>query len=146
VKPTNTTGLLLLALAAAPSAAAADVGQVTFEITNLRRPRGVVQAALFNSPQGFPDGNHAFRYMKLDVEDRAARGTFLGLPPGEYAILVFHDEDEDGELDRNFLGIPREGYGASRNSLPSFSAPKFKGNRFALAAGESKLVQMRLRY
>lgn len=50
----------------------------------------------------------------------------LLLPPGRYALLVFHDEDGNGELARNFLGLPREPTGLSNNVRPRFGPPRFK--------------------
>jgi uncharacterized protein (DUF2141 family) len=127
-------------------ARADTLGDISLEVVGLRSDGGEVLAALFNSPEGFPDGRYAFRYAKIVPQGRVARTTFPRVPSGEYAIAIIHDEDRDGRLGTNFLGIPTEGYGASRNNLPRFSAPKWKGNRFALGAGEVKQVQIRVRY
>jgi uncharacterized protein (DUF2141 family) len=134
------------ALTAGAHAGADTLGDVDLEIVGLRNTKGVVLAGLYNSARGFGDGRHAFRYARAPVTGRTVRVSFPRLPPGEHAILVIHDEDDDGTLDTNWLGIPSEGYGASRNDLPTFSAPKWKDNRFPLAAGELKRVQIRIKY
>jgi uncharacterized protein (DUF2141 family) len=141
----TTVAALLLALAA-PPARADGVGEVALEVGSLRNRRGELLVAVFRSPEGFPDGRHAFRQARIPASAASLRHGFPGLPPGEYAILVIHDEDRDGALDTSFLGIPTEGYGASRNQLPRFGAPTWTKNRFTVAAGHVTPVTIRLRY
>jgi uncharacterized protein (DUF2141 family) len=146
-KSTMVAAALLIALTAAPAPAPADgVGEVALEVGQLRNRRGELLVAVFRSPEGFPDGRHAFRQARIPASAPSLRHGFPGLPPGEYAILVIHDEDRDGGLDTSFLGIPTEGYGASRNHLPRFGAPTWTKNRFTVAAGQVTPVTIRLRY
>ena len=53
--------------------------------------------------------------MRMASPGNSAICQFNDIPPGTYAIAVFHDENANGKLDKNFLGIPCEGYGASNN-------------------------------
>ena len=53
------------------------------------------------------------------------RVTFKSLSPGNYAIAVLHDENNDRQANRNFLGLPTEGFGFSRNPAIGVSAPGF---------------------
>lgn len=57
----------------------------------------------------------------------------LLLPPGEYALSVFQDVDDDGKLARNFLGIPKEPAGLSNNVRPMFGPPRYKNASFTIA-------------
>jgi uncharacterized protein (DUF2141 family) len=59
--------------------------------------------------------------------------------------MVFHDENNNNKMDKNFLGIPKEGYGASKNKLPFASAPTFNDNMFMLKDGATGNVLIRLR-
>ena len=52
--------------------------------------------------------------------------SFAELAEGKYAVAVFHDENKNGILDKNYLGIPTEAYGFSNNARRTFSAPSFK--------------------
>ena len=52
--------------------------------------------------------------------------TFPELEEGKYAVAVFHDENKNGKLDKNYLGIPTEVYGFSNNARRTFSAPSFE--------------------
>jgi uncharacterized protein (DUF2141 family) len=65
----------------------------------------------------------------------------LDLPPGEYALSVFQDLENDGKLARNFIGIPREPAGLSNNLRPKFGPPRFKDAKFTVgdAAVEQRI-------
>ncbi len=67
------------------------------------------------------------------------------VPAGPFAIAVFHDEDLDQELDRNFLGIPREDYGFSRDARGRFGPPSFDDARLELGAGETMQLAIEVR-
>ena len=64
---------------------------------------------------------------------------FPGLNTGTYAISVFHDENSNGKLDTNFMGIPREGVGASNNAKGHFGPPKFDAAAFQYSVGRIDL-------
>ena len=59
---------------------------------------------------------------------------FSGLPSGNYAIALIHDENGNNKLD-TFMGIPREGFGFSRNPAIRFGPPKFASANFAVTSG-----------
>ena len=61
------------------------------------------------------------------------------LPPGEYALSIFYDKNDNGELDTNFIGIPKEPVALSNNARPSFGPPKYKDAVFTL--GDETVVQ-----
>lgn len=48
------------------------------------------------------------------------------VPPGTWAVLAYHDENGNRELDRNFIGIPKEDYGFSRDAAGRFGPPAFE--------------------
>jgi uncharacterized protein (DUF2141 family) len=64
---------------------------------------------------------------------------FAGVAPGPYAVSVVHDENSNGRLDTNFIGIPREGAGASNNAKGHFGPPKFDAASFRYAGGQLEL-------
>ena len=57
------------------------------------------------------------------------------VPPGTWAVLAYHDENGNRELDRNFIGIPKENYGFSRNAPSRFGPPKFDDAAIELREG-----------
>jgi uncharacterized protein (DUF2141 family) len=68
--------------------------------------------------------------MMIKIRDTKARCDFLDIPPGTYALAVIHDENMDGELRTNWLGVPKEGYGFSNDAKASMSAPSFEAASF----------------
>lgn len=65
---------------------------------------------------------------------------FLQLPSGRYAVIVFHDENDNGLLDTDFLGIPTEGYGFSNNAMGVFGPPSFAAVAVTLAGANVSIV------
>jgi uncharacterized protein (DUF2141 family) len=54
------------------------------------------------------------------IQERVSKGSYqrsFDIPPGTYAVKFHIDENENGKLDTNFLGIPKEQYGISNNIL-----------------------------
>jgi uncharacterized protein (DUF2141 family) len=102
------------------------------KILNIKNSTGAVACALFEAPEGFPDEylKFATNIMVIRVRDKQALCYFESIPPGTYALGVIHDENLNGKLDTNWLGIPTEGYGFSKDAKallgpPSFSAASF---------------------
>lgn len=71
--------------------------------------------------------------------------AFENLPLGSYAVSVFHDANGDGEFNRNFVGMPAEGFGFSRNPAALTGPPKFR-DAVVLVAGEVTTIEIVLNY
>ncbi len=101
-------------------------------ILDIRNSTGTVACALFGDPEGFPEEflRYATNIMAIKVQDTKARCDFLDIPPGRYALAVIHDENVNGKLDTNWLGIPKEGYGFSNGARASMGAPSFDAASF----------------
>ena len=65
---------------------------------------------------------------------------------GEFAVSMFHDENANYTLDRNFLGVPKEGWGTSRDAKANFGPPSYSDARVMLKPGERKQVVVHVRY
>jgi uncharacterized protein (DUF2141 family) len=130
-----------LALSSALLIGAAEPGAVELELAGLRSAKGVVQVCLTRDSARFPEcGPKALR----TVPAAQTRLSFDGLPSGAYAVALFHDENGNGRLD-TVIGIPREGFGFSRNPPVRFGAPSFGAARFTVAAGETE-QRVKLKY
>ena len=75
----------------------------------------------------------------------AAEACFALSAPGDYALAVYHDENNDRDFNRTALGLPAEGYGFSNDAPATLGLPDFDQVRFTLPPGESR-VTIRLRY
>jgi len=141
------TGLEILALAGTflfvSSVALAKAPQenlIHAEILGMRNDKGQVVCALFSSASDFPKKtDKAVAHSASAITNRHAVCEFSGVAPGNYAISVFHDENSNGKLDTNFMGIPREGVGASNDTKGHFGPPKFDAAAFRFAGGRLEL-------
>lgn len=122
-----------LAFANLSPAAAEDCAGIHVRILDIRNSAGTIACALFESPAGFPIEflHSATNVMVIKVRKTQARCDFEDIPPGTYALAVIHDENMNGKLDTNALGIPTEGYGFSNDARAWFGAPSFSAASFA---------------
>ncbi len=112
-------------------------------VTGVRNAKGVIQLAICPPGVGFPDcKDKAVRTAKLTIQNGVARASFAGLPAGTYGVSVFHDANANGKLD-TFAGIPKEGYGFSRN--PGFAprAPRFAEVQIDVTGAASTTIKLR---
>lgn len=102
------------------------------KILDIKNSTGGVACALFESSEGFPNEYMRFatNIMVIKVRDRQARCDFEDIPPGTYALAVVHDENMNGKLDVNWMGIPKEGYGFSNDAKALLGAPSFSAASF----------------
>ena len=79
------------------------------------------------------------------MTDTEMRVTFSDIKPGNYAVSVFHDENQNKDLDQGMLGKPKEGYGFSNNVMGLIGPPSFKKARFYVPDGKSSIA-IKLKY
>ncbi|GIV39066.1 MAG: hypothetical protein KatS3mg033_0866 [Thermonema sp.] len=140
--------LFFLMMGNAQESPAQNRGNLHIEITNLRNHRGHVLVSLFaeEGKKGFPDEPaQAYRKAKVPIENLKAVVHFENLPHGTYAVAVLHDENDNGKMDKNFLGIPTEGFAFSNNVRPVFGPPSFHKAAFELNR-RSKTLLIKMLY
>ena len=114
--------------------------RIQVEITGLRNDQGKVLCSIYSSSEGFPKkAEKAIARTSSEISERRAVCQFTGLSPGTYAVSVFHDENSNGKVDTKFMGIPREGVGASNNAKGHFGPPKFEAAAFPYRGGRLDL-------
>lgn len=112
-------------------------------ISGARSGRGVIRLAICPQGAGFPDcGARAARTATLPVTRDGAHAAFADLPPGRYAVSVYHDANGNGRLD-TVAGIPREGFGFSRNPPLRPRAPRFAEAEILIPATASTAITLR---
>lgn len=120
-------------------------GKVRVTVTGFENDEGQVLIALFLSESGWPDDEAlAFAATVLPIRNRQAFAEFKDVPAGPFAISVFHDEDQDRELDTGVFGIPTEDYGFSRNARDTFGPPSFDDARLEVGAAESMSIAIQV--
>jgi uncharacterized protein (DUF2141 family) len=113
-------------------------GTVSIVIVGARNAHGTIRACITRNPAHFPDCSRDPATFSRTVKASAATSEFSEMPSGDYAVAVFHDENDNGKLD-TFLGIPKEGFGFSRNPKNIFGAPRFEQVDIRITPGFSRL-------
>ena len=122
-------GAALILVAMLP--AASQPARLELGLQGLRSDRGVVRICLTRAPDHFPDCQSDPAARRATVRAGDPVPHFDGLPSGDYAVALFHDENDNGRLDR-IAGIPTEGVGFSNNPRLLFGPPRFTEARFAV--------------
>lgn len=110
------------------AAAAPQTCTLRIHVDGFRNTRGNLGTAIFASAEGWPeDMSKSFRYgpAPIDKATRTAEADWE-LPSGTYGVEAIHDENSNARLDRNFLGIPKEGFGFANNPHVSFGPAPFR--------------------
>jgi uncharacterized protein (DUF2141 family) len=110
----------------------AEVGTVIVRITGFASDEGDCWFALDNSMEVYESEDSVFIGKILPIINSEVLLTIDSLKYGSYAIKVFHDENINGELDSNFLGIPTEDYGFSNDASGWFGPPRWEKAMFLL--------------
>lgn len=133
------TLLLAVPLIGATPLAALDVA-----VENMRSARGLIRVCLTADPDNFPNCIDDRDAMKRTIPAGQHALHFGALPRGDYAVAVIHDENGNAKLD-TFMGIPKEGFGFSRNPPIRFGPPRFTAARFRIDS-DAEAQQIRMRY
>ncbi|MEQ8580032.1 MAG: DUF2141 domain-containing protein [Balneola sp.] len=107
-----------------------DVTEFRLYIEGIEELKGEIRIAMFDSKEKYTkDPIHA---IVLPVDSTTIIWTQEMLPYGEYAIAVYHDKNENGKIDTNFLGIPKEEYGFSNNARGRFGPASWEDSKFII--------------
>lgn len=118
-----------------PASATQDENTLIVNATGFAHARGHAIAKLFEPGDNVLE--HGRHQLIAEIRDGKASFDFKGLPAGTYAAVVFHDENDNGEIDHNLLRLPSEALGFSNGFRPGvFSGlPSFDKLRFDHAVG-----------
>lgn len=133
--------LLPLAILLAPAAAWA--GDLIVKIDHIRNDQGAILAALYDTEASFMKQPLARATFKVKATPGEVLYVFHDLAPGKYALAVFHDENDNGQLDKGLFGIPKEGYGFSNSTAAG--PPKFNQAAFTFD-GTPQSITITLHY
>ena len=112
-------------------------------VNNIKSKKGSIQFGLFATEADFLNKPIEKKVIKSTGKDVTV--VFENLQPGDYALSVVHDENENGELDSNALGIPKEGFAFGNNALGSFGPPSFEKAKITIADQDVK-QEIKLKY
>jgi uncharacterized protein (DUF2141 family) len=115
-------------------------------VHGIRNASGTVKAVLYGpDPKSF-----LVKGQKADKEREPAREGSMTLcvaapDVGRYAVVVYHDENDNHKFDRNWIGLPTEGFGVSNNPSLFLAAPTFEESSFEVM-GEVTHVDVKMKY
>ncbi len=113
--------------------AAAQTGECAVEIKGFQNNNGKCTIYLFKEKKGFPtDFKYALSYATGTVVNGKCMVVLKNIPYGTYAIAAHHDENNNSKLDKNFIGLPKEGVGTSNNAKSSFGPPSFDDSKITI--------------
>ena len=119
----------------------AETGILNLEIVNIKNNEGVILISLYNRSEGFPgQSDNALLLREYKIENNTVSCAFKNLPFGEYAVSILHDEDSDGEMNTNFVGIPKEGVGVSNDAVRTFGPPRYEDAKFVLKSDQHTIT------
>ena len=113
---------------------------LSIEVRGVRSADGRVYVAVHGpeSKDTFPSGDDIVSGLREPARIGTLRFVVSDLPAGRYAVNAFHDENDNGELDTNLVGIPSEGYGFANDPSTTFGPPDFE--EAAVTVGEASGV------
>ena len=123
----------------------AHAADVTVKATGFKNQTGPALVYLWKRTDTFPNKTeNAFKTESAKIEGTSVTVVFKDVEPGEYAVSITHDENNNGKMDTGFMGKPKEGYGASNNPKNKLSAPSFDQCKFTLdASGKTIDIEMK---
>lgn len=128
------------------TAKASAQNKVVVHISNFEDNKGSCIVCLYDNAKGFSGKGEPVKKLWVTPVNNTATAVFDNVAEGVYAVSVIHDANKNNKFDTNFLGIPTEGYGASKNKLPFAAAPKFDENKFTVTANSTVTANIKLRY
>lgn len=116
------------------------------EITNIKNTKGTIRVAIFNNEDGFPSNDKkAYKVFSSKIDESTASVIIPNIPFGKYAIVVFHDENNNGKVDTNFFGKPTEATGTSNANEKATGKPNYN-NALINITEKSKNISIKLFY
>jgi len=135
--------LIIVIFAIFVSMAYAQTGTIYVEISEINAAKGLMSIGLYSNEKGFPDKGKEYKGKDVEVTGQTLVYTFKDVPIGTYAIAIIHDTNSNSKLDKNFLGIPREGYAFSNNVFGVLGLPpSFKDASFKFAGNKTVKIKM----
>jgi uncharacterized protein (DUF2141 family) len=134
---------LLLVLLSQDAGTAGTVA-LTVKVENITEVKGKLFLSIYDKADGYPGKSElALKRQAVPVTGTSQTYVFEGLAPGTYAVGVMHDVNDNGKLDTNFIGIPKEPVGASNDAKGHMGPPKFEDAKFSLTGDKTITIHLK---
>lgn len=118
--------------------------QIELIITNIEVPEGTIYYSVYTPANKFLDNKDVAGWGKIEVTATRDITARINVPANaeDIAIAIYQDLNDNGVMDKSFLGIPREPYGFSRNYVPTVRAPRWSDSNFNPGITKSLTIQL----
>lgn len=124
------------------STAAVEPSMVRVTVENVRSSSGLITAILYpDNPETFLKEGKRLDKVRVEAQEGETVLCLKAPGKGRYSVALYHDENGNRDFDRNFLGIPTEGYGFSKNPGFRFGKPEQEETLFTI---EESLTDLRI--
>ncbi len=120
----------------------AEKHDLRVSVKGINSNKGLIEFALYKNPEVFTQAGKTHRLARVNAQKGEVSFVFSDLEPGKYAIVVYHDENQNKICDKNFFGIPTEAYAFSNNVRPKLTVPSFDDCAVQLQQNKSVAIQM----
>ena len=134
--------LFLLPCLLASGFAFAAGNTLDITVNGVRDDQGMIRAGIYDTPAAFPKEGKALAKTSTPAKAGSVKLQFTDLPPGKYAVILYHDENNDGQMDKRFGMIPIEGYGLS-NNIKASGKPSFDQCAFDVPETKNQTIDLR---
>ncbi|HPS72045.1 MAG TPA: DUF2141 domain-containing protein, partial [Bacteroidales bacterium] len=115
---------------------------LTVQVSNIKEKKGNIILSLFDNINDFLKEGKEYCKQVIQVKDSFLQYTFMKVPKGHYAVALYHDVNGDGKCNKNILGLPKEGFGFSRNYVPILRSPAFKEVQFEVNQDQNIRIKL----
>lgn len=112
--------------------------RLVVKVQNIKKVKGRMKFAIYNDHEKFLKTAHNWGDSSIDTH--SVMFEFDSLASGIYAVSIFQDENENGKLDSNFIGIPTEPYAFSNDAKGMFGPPSFEDCQFEIKDGVNEIT------
>jgi uncharacterized protein (DUF2141 family) len=109
-------------------------GTLEVRITGFESAEGKLAIALFANDDDYSTQSNAIRRAYLPISNMESQWAISDLPEGSYALIAYHDENDNGQIDMRVFGMPKEPVGVSNDARGVFGPPRFKAAKFEFLA------------
>lgn len=132
--------LFTLLILSVSSFLSAQNSNLNITVSGLKNNTGMLTAELYNSKGKFL--KTPYKIVSSAIKSNTATVTFIGIPKAEYTVMVYHDENKNGKLDKNFIGMPKEPVACSNNAKGFMGPPKYEDAKFTITADTKMNIKM----
>jgi len=138
----------LLGLGLTKATSIEPTANLTVVVNGIQNKKGEICIGLYSQQKGFPlNTKNVAKSACTQITGNSVKQQFIGLKHGNYAVAIVDDQNGDRRLNRDFFGIPKEGFGISNNPKVSIKTgtPKFRDASFRFNGDKTIHISMKYR-